>query len=261
MPQTAYDRKKAAAEDLDRQLAEVEERQAALGDTQERLEKERRLILEERDRIAGLHIRESGEDPFEKERERVVEYLIGTCAKEAQMKKLGGDAYDRVTMSPGVIAILKEAYDHHIDPEFVNSILFIFGMSGSLIDLDNIKNLDPNKPEDKGVIEELMGLLNRETYFAIETCKRMIPRNEKERQFINERIQITEQVVRDFKGPKMAYLYMREDQAREASNWRRKKKQVEREEYNSRPTSAPVEDVVYNPEPRIAQAEDDVTAA
>ncbi|MBN2087222.1 hypothetical protein JW758_02640 [Candidatus Peregrinibacteria bacterium] len=200
-PNTAKQRRIETFEQNTQEMGKLYNEIEALREQEEKLARKMEEVQSNRDRITELHLRDSSVDLQAREREIVVEDLISYCIFDAKQRQRWGSA-----LSPGLVSKLNECYKYNIDPEFVTSILFIFGMIGSHIDLENIKNLDYEKPEDRGVIEELMGILNDETNYAIETCRQKMPTNLLDRLYVKERLRVVKRLMDDFNNPKQKYL-------------------------------------------------------
>ncbi len=195
--------------DLDSSLADVYKEKMELQKRLKHLEEVEKEIIESRKEIVNLHLVKSGEDLLAKEREIVVSDLIQACSNHAHMRFEGNKIqYSMAAVSPQVKKALQECYEYDITPEFVSSILFIFSLTGNEIDLNNIKDLDPEKPKDRDMIERIAVYLNEETDFAIRTCMDMIPEEDRSRLFYNKIEEIKKALI-DFKEPKRKYdMYM-----------------------------------------------------
>jgi len=191
--------------DLDLSLADLYKEKSALKKRLKLLEDLEEVILEERKNIVNLHLIENKEDLLADEREIVVSDFIKICNEHGK-KRFEGDKeeYSLEAISPDVIKALKECDEYDITQEFVSSILFIFSLFGNEIDLDNIKNLDPRYPEDRDMIERIMAYLNKETDFAIQTCREMLPKKE-QKPFFDEKIRKIQKALIDFEEIKRKY--------------------------------------------------------
>lgn len=202
---SAEERRKDKLNNLDSSLGDIYKEKMALKERMKALDEMEKGILRDRKRIVNLHLAQNGQDLLEDEREIVVSDLINACSENAD-KRFSENyrKYSSVALSQSVIKALKECYEYDITHEFVSAVLFIFGLMGSEIDFDNIKNLDPENPKDRDMIERISVYLNDETDFAIDTCMDMVPEREKNELF-HDRIEKIERVMFDFKGVKRKY--------------------------------------------------------